>query len=159
MFTRIKTKTKVLSQEDTVRICELRSKQGETIILTNGCFDFLHPGHISMLESAASFGTLLVVLVNSDKSVQALKGKDRPIFPLDQRMLCLAAFSSVDIVCSFDTEEELASLIKAIKPHRLVKGWDYNKKTIVGEDMAEVLLVPFCVDVSSSSLIKKIKDI
>ena len=132
---------------------KLRNKK---IVFTNGCFDLIHAGHVSFLESAKSFGDILILGLNSDRSVTALKGKDRPINSQDDRALILAAFKVVDYVVIFN-ENTPFNLIKSIKPHILVKGGDYAGKEIVGQDIAdEVKIVEFLDGKSSTNTIEKI---
>jgi len=135
---------------------ELKSK-GKKIIFTNGCFDLLHAGHIIFLETAKSFGDILILGLNSDQSVTTLKGKGRPINIQADRAYMLAALEVVDYVVIFD-EETPYELIKAIKPHTLVKGGDYKGKEVVGQDIADELqLVEFVDGKSSTQTIEKIK--
>ena len=101
------------------------------IVFTNGCFDLLHPGHVSYLDRARRLGDLLVVALNSDASVRKLKGKTRPVNTLKDRLAVLAALEAVDFVTSF-TEDTPLELIREFKPQVLVKGGDWNPKDIVG---------------------------
>mmetsp|Transcript_15760 Transcript_15760/g.21905 ORF Transcript_15760/g.21905 Transcript_15760/m.21905 type:complete len:142 (+) Transcript_15760:1063-1488(+) len=113
----------------------------KTIVFTNGCFDILHAGHVKFLETARSFGDVLVLGLNSDDSVSRLKGPDRPINNEDDRALILASLRAVDYVILFD-EDTPYQLISNMKPHVLVKGGDYEGKQIVGSDVVdEVKLV------------------
>ena len=135
---------------------ELKSK-GKKIVFTNGCFDLLHAGHVSFLETAKSFGDVLILGLNSDRSVTALKGKERPINIQADRAYILAALEVVDYVVIFD-EDTPYELIKAIKPHTLVKGGDYKGKEVIGQDIADELkLVEFVDGKSSTHTIEKIK--
>jgi len=135
---------------------ELKSK-GKRIVFTNGCFDLLHAGHISFLEAAKNFGDVLILGLNSDRSVTTLKGKERPINMQADRAYILAALEVVDYVVIFD-EDTPYELIKAIKPHTLVKGEDYKGKEVVGQDIADELkLVKFVNGKSSTQTIEKIK--
>jgi D-beta-D-heptose 7-phosphate kinase / D-beta-D-heptose 1-phosphate adenosyltransferase len=135
---------------------ELKSK-GKRIVFTNGCFDLLHAGHVSFLETAKSFGDILILGLNSDRSVTALKGKERPINTQEDRVYILAALEVVDYVVIFD-EDTPYELIKSIKPHTLVKGGDYKGKEVVGQDIADELkLVKFVNGKSSTQTIEKIK--
>ena len=138
-------------------IQDLKSR-GKKIIFTNGCFDILHAGHISYLESTKSFGDILILGLNSDRSVTALKGKERPINIQNDRAYILAALEVVDYVVIFD-EDTPYELIKAIKPHILVKGGDYVGKEVVGQDIADELkFVKFVNGKSSTRTIEKIKN-
>jgi D-beta-D-heptose 7-phosphate kinase/D-beta-D-heptose 1-phosphate adenosyltransferase len=124
------------------------------LVFTNGCFDILHEGHIKTLEFAKSKGDKLVVAINSDASVKKLKGENRPIKPLDQRMAVMSALRMVDFVVSFDEDTPL-ELIKKINPDVLVKGQDYSTKEIVGADLvSEVYRAPIIGNLSSSDFIK-----
>ena len=135
---------------------ELKSK-GKRIVFTNGCFDLLHAGHISYLETAKSFGDILILGLNSDRSVSALKGKERPINTQADRAYILAALEVVDYVVIFD-EDTPYEIIKAIKPHTLVKGGDYKGKQVIGQDIADQFkLVEFIDGKSSTQTIEKIK--
>ena len=137
-------------------IKELKARD-KKIVFTNGCFDLLHAGHISFLETAKSFGDVLILGLNSDRSVTTLKGKERPINMQADRAYILAALEVVDYVVIFD-EDTPYELIKAIKPHTLVKGGDYKGKEVVGHDIAdEVKLVEFVDGKSSTHTIEKIK--
>ena len=132
-------------------------KRGKKIIFTNGCFDILHVGHVKYLEEAKSYGDVLILGLNSDESVRRLKGPTRPVNSEDDRAYILASLEAVDYVVKFydDTPYEL---IKAIKPHTLVKGGDYAGKTVVGQDIAEELrLVNFVEGKSTTKTINKIK--
>lgn len=109
---------------------------GKKVVFTNGCFDILHKGHVSYLSEAKALGDFLVVAVNSDESIKALKGENRPINSLDDRMCLLASLSCVDFVIPFysDTPTEL---IEQLQPEFLVKGGDYNVKDVVGKSIVE----------------------
>jgi len=135
---------------------ELRMR-GKKIVFTNGCFDLLHAGHIRYLEAAKSFGDVLILGLNSDRSVKALKGSGRPINLQMDRAYILAALEAVDYVVIFD-EDTPYNLIEVIKPKILVKGSDYEGKEVVGQDIAEeLILVEFVEGKSSSQTIKKIQ--
>jgi D-beta-D-heptose 7-phosphate kinase / D-beta-D-heptose 1-phosphate adenosyltransferase len=135
---------------------ELKSN-GKKIVFTNGCFDLLHAGHISFLETAKSFGDVLILGLNSDRSVTTLKGEDRPINIQADRAYILSALEAVDYVVIFD-EDTPYELIKSIQPHILVKGGDYKGQKVVGEDIADELkLVEFIDGKSSTQTIEKIK--
>ena len=142
--------------EITVLSEELRAR-GKKIIFTNGCFDLLHAGHVRYLETAKSFGDVLIVGLNSDQSVSTLKGKNRPINMQMDRAYILAALEAVDYVVIFD-EDTPYNLIKAIKPITLVKGGDYKDKEVAGQDIVDELkLVKFVDEKSTSQTIKKIQ--
>lgn len=142
--------------EITVLSEELRARS-KNIVFTNGCFDLLHAGHVRYLETAKSFGDVLIVGLNSDQSVSTLKGKNRPINTQMDRAYLLAALEAVDYVVIFD-EDTPYNLIKAIKPITLVKGGDYENKEVAGQDIVDELkLVKFVDEKSTSQTIKKIQ--
>ena len=131
--------------------------RGKKIIFTNGCFDLLHAGHIKYLEIAKSFGDVLILGLNSDRSVKAIKGSKRPINTQTDRAYILAALEVVDYVVVFD-ENTPYELIKAIKPNILVKGGDYKGKEVIGEDIVDELkLVEFMIGKSSTKIINQIQ--
>jgi len=135
---------------------ELKAR-GKKIVFTNGCFDILHAGHVRYLETAKSYGDVLILGLNSDKSVKELKGENRPINTQLDRAYILAALEAVDYVVIFD-EDTPYDLIKAIKPHVLVKGGDYEGKQVVGQDIADELkLVQFVDGKSTTKTIEKIQ--
>lgn len=127
------------------------------IIFTNGCFDILHIGHVKYLEKTKSFGDVLILGLNSDKSVRRLKGKNRPINPQDDRAYILASLEVIDYVVLFDDDTPY-NLIKLIKPDVLVKGSDYDGKQVVGQDIVkEVKLVKFIDGKSTTNTIERIQ--
>ena len=135
---------------------ELKSR-GKKIIFTNGCFDILHAGHVRYLETAKSYGDVLILGLNSDRSVTALKGEGRPINTQLDRAYILAALEAVDYVVVFDDDTPY-DLIKTIKPHTLVKGGDYKGKEVIGQDIADELkLVQFVDGKSTTRTIEKIQ--
>jgi D-beta-D-heptose 7-phosphate kinase/D-beta-D-heptose 1-phosphate adenosyltransferase len=135
---------------------ELSSK-GKKIVFTNGCFDLIHAGHVKYLEAAKSFGDVLILGLNSDRSVTSLKGQGRPINKQIDRAHILVALEAVDYVVIFD-ENTPYELIKAVKPDILVKGEDYEGKKVVGQDIAsELKLVQFVNGKSTTRTIKKIQ--
>ena len=134
--------------------------RGQKVIMTNGCFDILHAGHVSYLEQARQMGDRLIVAVNSDESVKRLKGEKRPIVPLSQRMAVLAGLASVDWVVSFD-EDTPESLICEVLPDVLVKGGDYKAEEVAGyfcvkENGGDVEILHFIDGCSSSQIVNKI---
>ena len=141
-------------------LSKLRGKS-KKIVFTNGCFDIIHAGHISYLNEAKTLGDILIVGLNSDKSVRRLKGGGRPIVSEKDRAYVLANLKPVDYVIMFD-EDTPYELIKEIKPDVLVKGADYEGKSIVGSDIVEssggkTVLINFIKGKSTSGIIKKIK--
>ena len=142
--------------EEISLLSEELKKRGKTIVFTNGCFDILHVGHVKYLEEAKSYGDVLIVGLNSDASVKRLKGSTRPVTPQEDRAYILAALKAVDYVVIFD-EDTPYDLIKTIRPHILVKGGDYEGKTVVGQDIADELrLVQFVNGKSTTKIIEKI---
>jgi D-beta-D-heptose 7-phosphate kinase / D-beta-D-heptose 1-phosphate adenosyltransferase len=138
-------------------VSELKNKE-KKIVFTNGCFDILHIGHVKYLEKAKSFGDTLILGLNSDLSVQRLKGKNRPINTQDDRAYILASLEAVDFVVIFD-EDTPFDLIKLIKPDMLIKGSDYNDKEVVGQDIVkELKLVQLIDGKSTTKTIKRIQN-
>ncbi len=136
--------------------------RNERVIMTNGCFDVLHAGHVAYLEEAKSLGDRLIVAVNDDDSVRRLKGESRPINALEDRLLVLAGLAAVDWVVPF-AEDTPAKLIEAVLPDVLVKGGDYKPEEIVGarevlENGGEVRVLAFRDGHSSSRIIDRLKD-
>ncbi len=133
----------------------------EKIVFTNGCFDLIHPGHIDLLERAKKLGTKLIVGINSDKSVKAIKGKERPFLSQTERAVILLGLKSVDEVRIFD-ENTPENLIKELKPDVLVKGGDWKIEEIIGADFViknggEVFSLPLKDEFSSSKIVEKIR--
>jgi len=127
-------RNKIFDQATIVHQANVWRFQSKKIVFTNGCFDLLHLGHIDYLAKAADLGSVLIVAVNSDKSVGTLKGKNRPINKEDQRAMILASLHFTDAVVLFD-EETPFNLISMIRPDVLVKGSDYEIDKIVGADI------------------------
>jgi rfaE bifunctional protein nucleotidyltransferase chain/domain len=131
------------------------------VVFTNGCFDLLHPGHVALLERARAEGDRLVVGLNSDASVRALKGPQRPVLPEGERAETLLALEPVDRVVIYDEPTPL-ELIQALRPDVLVKGADWAREAIVGRDVVEadggrVVRVELLPGRSSSALLERIK--
>jgi D-beta-D-heptose 7-phosphate kinase/D-beta-D-heptose 1-phosphate adenosyltransferase len=153
----------VCSLPELLKEREAAKQSGEKIVATNGCFDILHPGHVRYLQQAKTLGDRLVVLVNSDASVQRLKGPERPVNKLDHRMEMLAALECVDWVVEFeqDTPKEV---IDQLLPDILVKGGDYTDITsIAGHESVlanggEVRILSFIEGHSTTSIIQTIKE-
>src|SRR5262245_59162169 len=132
-----------------------------TVVFTNGCFDLIHPGHIDLLERAKALGTKLVVGINSDDSVRAIKGASRPYLSASDRAVILMGLSAVDEVVIFD-EATPERLIEKIKPDVLVKGGDWPVEQIVGADLVlrnggKVFSLPLRDGYSSSAIVEKIQ--
>jgi D-beta-D-heptose 7-phosphate kinase/D-beta-D-heptose 1-phosphate adenosyltransferase len=125
-----------LSISDAVAFANQLRAEGKKIVFTNGVFDLLHPGHVRYLQHARALGDALIVGINSDRSVRAVKGPDRPITPEAERAEILAALACVDAVAIFE-EETPYEIISAIAPEVLVKGADWAENAIVGRDIVE----------------------
>jgi D-beta-D-heptose 7-phosphate kinase/D-beta-D-heptose 1-phosphate adenosyltransferase len=126
----------VLSIEDLTALTASARRAGKIVVFTNGVFDLLHPGHLRYLQASRRHGDLLVVAVNSDRSVRAIKGKSRPVTPEDERAEMLAALSCVDAVVVFD-EDTPAALIERLEPDVLVKGEDWKGRENPGRAFVE----------------------
>lgn len=136
-------------------------RAGKRLVFTNGCFDLLHAGHVRYLSEARALGDALVVALNSDRSVRALKGEGRPILKHQERAEVIAALEAVDYVIIFD-EETPRELIAALLPDVLVKGGDWPLDEIVGRDEVEaaggrVLSLPYVEGSSTTEIIERIK--
>lgn len=152
---------KIFSREALAQECKIWQLTNKKVVFTNGCFDILHHGHLALLAQAASLGNILIVGVNTDSSVQRLKGPERPITHEQDRVFQIASLLCTDAVCLFD-EDTPEELIKLIKPNVLVKGGDYTIDNIVGADFVqqnggEVKIIPFVEGYSTTSLIGRIK--
>ena len=128
----------------------------QTKVFTNGCFDIVHRGHIEMLKASKKLGDWLVVGVNTDKSVKRLKGDNRPINNESNRKIMLESLDFVDEVILFD-EDTPERLIKRVKPDIITKGGDYTVETVVGHELAEVVIIPTVEDYSTTNTITKLK--
>jgi len=149
--------SKIKGREELMGVLARLRSEGKRVVFTNGCFDLLHLGHVTYLEEARRLGDLLVVGVNTDESVRRIKGPGRPIVPLEQRMAVLAALEAVDYVVPFG-EDTPYELLKALRPHVLVKGGDWRTEEVVGRDLVEeVRIVPYREGFSTTGLIEKVK--
>lgn len=154
--------SKVITRDKFTPLLAEHRRQKQAIVFTNGCFDLMHIGHTRYLQAARSLGDLLVVGVNSDESVRALKkGSDRPIVPEAQRAEILAALACVDYVVIF-SEPDPGSLIAALQPNILVKGGDWSLDRIVGRETVEALgghvqTIPLVSGVSTTALVQRIR--
>ena len=147
----------IKSFEDIDRIVRRAKEHKQRVVFTNGCFDILHVGHVKYLQEAKSFGDILIVGLNSDASVRELKGPTRPVNVEDDRAYILAALDAVDYVVKF-SDDTPHDLIKMIAPDVLVKGGDYEGKTVVGTEFSKVLkLVDFVDGKSTTKTIEKIQ--
>ncbi len=150
-----------LNEEALLELVKAAQHSGERVVMTNGCFDLLHSGHVRYLNEAAKLGERLIVAVNSDASVQALKGETRPIVPLEGRMELLSALSCVDWVVPFD-EETPERLICKLTPDVLVKGGDYKPEEVAGASCVynaggQVEILSFWEGYSTSNMVTKIQ--
>ncbi len=150
-----------VSEQQLIYAVQAAKARGERVVMTNGCFDILHAGHVSYLEQAAELGDRLIVAVNSDRSVRELKGEGRPVNPADRRMSVLAGLASVDWVVEFD-ESTPARLIGEVLPDLLVKGGDYKPEEIAGAEAVwanggEVKVLGFENGCSTTAIINTIR--
>lgn len=151
---------KLIKREQLVRELQLLRQHGRRIVFTNGCFDLLHPGHVSYLEFARRQGDILVVGMNSDRSIKANKGPSRPLINEEDRARMLAALETVDYVVVFD-DPSVLSLVEDIRPDVLVKGQDYTVDGVVGHQFVQdcggvVVLAPIERQYSTSDIIETI---
>lgn len=156
-----KIQTKIQTLEEAISTVRDWNSSNEKIVFTNGCFDLLHLGHVDYLSKAKDLGTKLIVGVNSSESVEKLKGPSRPIHSSQTRSTILAAFEFIDLVIIFGDDTPL-NLIKTLRPKILVKGGDYNLKTIVGANEVinsggKVEIIPFLSGFSTSNIVTKIQ--
>lgn len=135
--------------------------KNQKIVFTNGCFDILHRGHVEYLAQAANHGDVLIIGVNTDRSVRRIKGETRPVQDEYARSILLASLSFVSAIVLFD-EDTPYNLIKRVQPDVLIKGSDYSIKDIVGSDIVtakggKVITIDFIEGYSTTSIIKKLK--
>ena len=152
--------SKILDHEALLNERERLRREGRRLVFTNGCFDLLHPGHVRYLKQARALGDALVVALNSDSSVRALKGPRRPILNQSERAEIVAALESVDYVVVFD-DETPRRLIARLLPDVLVKGGDWGVDQIVGRDEVEaaggrVLSLPYVEGSSTTDIIGRV---
>jgi rfaE bifunctional protein nucleotidyltransferase chain/domain len=152
--------SKIVKVKELINRIDPFRRSGKQVVFTNGCFDIMHAGHVRYLAAARSEGEILVVGINSDKSVKSIKGKNRPIMPQDQRAEVLAGLWCVDYIVFFDEPDPLR-LIQAIKPDVLVKGEDWAEDKIIGADFVKadggkVVRIAVVPDISTSMIIEKI---
>ncbi|WP_028292004.1 bifunctional D-glycero-beta-D-manno-heptose-7-phosphate kinase/D-glycero-beta-D-manno-heptose 1-phosphate adenylyltransferase HldE [Oceanobacter kriegii] len=152
----------VFAEDALAQLVEEARRRGEKLVMTNGCFDIIHPGHVQYLKEAKALGDRLLVAVNTDESVARLKGPTRPINPLDHRMAVLAGLESVDWVVPFgeDTPERL---ICRLLPDVLVKGGDYTIEQIAGgkcvqQNGGDVIVLSFKDNCSTTAIVKRIQN-
>ncbi len=154
-----KVREKIITTDNLVLKVSQWKKNKMKVAFTNGCFDILHLGHLEVLTKSKEFGDRLIVAVNSDESVRKLKGEERPINDFQTRSNMLASFSFVDYVVEF-SDDTPKKLIQIIKPDFLIKGGDYKKKNIVGNDIVssyggETIIIPLIDGLSSTNTINK----
>lgn len=152
----------VMDEEQLMGAITSAKAKGESIVMTNGCFDILHAGHVTYLEEASRLGDRLVVAVNVDETVRQLKGADRPVNPVDNRMKVLAALGCVDWVVPF-SEETPERLICRVKPDYLVKGGDNDPQKIPGnqcvwEAGGDVVVLTYVDGVSTTQIVQSIRE-
>lgn len=152
---------KVLTPEAAAEICKKVSKEGHRVVFTNGCFDIIHPGHVSYLEDAKSKGDFFIVALDTDAAVRKLKGPERPINNLEHRMQVIAGLESVDAVTWFEKGNPV-SIIKKLKPTVLCKGGDWEIPKILGSKEVlgwggEVYSLKFIEGKSTTNIVEKIK--
>ncbi|MBR8537158.1 D-glycero-beta-D-manno-heptose 1-phosphate adenylyltransferase [Carboxylicivirga sediminis] len=152
---------KIKNRSEAQEIVSHWSANGDTIVFTNGCFDIVHRGHIDYLSKAKDKGSKLVLGLNTDASVQRLKGPKRPVVDEQSRAILMAALQFIDLVVFFD-EDTPYELIKALQPDVLVKGSDYKAEDIVGYDIlkakgGKVETIDFVEGFSTTSIVEKIK--
>jgi len=151
---------KILYKNSLNGIVKRLRKNKKTIVFTNGCFDILHRGHIEYLKKAKKLGDILIVGLNADRSVKRIKGEGRPIQKQSDRLIIITSLSFVDYAILFN-ESTPINLIKQIKPDVLVKGGDWLKENIVGNNVVssyggKVLSIPYLQGKSTSNIISKI---
>lgn len=154
--------SRVLTLDEAILQFGPEKRNGKRVVFTNGCFDLLHPGHILVFEQARALGDVLIVGVNGDVSVRALKGAGRPILPERERAEIVAALESVDAVIIFH-EETPREVIARLLPDVLVKGGDWPADQIVGREEVEaaggrVVLAPVIPGYSTTEILRKIRE-
>jgi D-beta-D-heptose 7-phosphate kinase/D-beta-D-heptose 1-phosphate adenosyltransferase len=145
---------RVATREDAARLCRRWKEEGWRVVFTNGCFDVLHAGHADSLERARALGDRLIVGLNSDRSVKALKGEGRPVNKEGDRARLLAALRAVDLVVVFD-EDTPAALLSELRPHVLAKGGDYRAEDLPGREFVEeVAILPLVEGLSTTKILQ-----
>jgi D-beta-D-heptose 7-phosphate kinase/D-beta-D-heptose 1-phosphate adenosyltransferase len=153
---------KIVSQEEMIQVAAHEKRGGRRVVFTNGCFDLLHPGHVRCLAEARGLGDLLVVAINSDRSVRSNKGPERPLVTEQDRAEVLAALASVDYVTIFD-EPTPRELISRVLPSVLVKGADWALDQVAGREEVEaaggrVVSIPLAPGYSTTNLVQRIRN-
>lgn len=153
-------KSILLNRDEIIAIRKELKDQNKKVVFTNGCFDVLHPGHVDYLNKAKAAGDILIVALNTDESVQRIKGEKRPILSLQERAFIIGNLKAVDFVTSFN-EDTPANIISEIIPDYLVKGEDWDIGEIVGREVVEsnggeVKRIKFVTDRSTTDIINTI---
>jgi D-glycero-beta-D-manno-heptose 1-phosphate adenylyltransferase len=153
--------SKIFSLSDLKIQSDQWKQDGDKIVFTNGCFDLIHRGHVEVLANTADLGDRLIIGLNSDSSIQKLKGENRPIIDENSRAILLASLQFIDAIVLF-SEETPEKLIETIVPDILAKGGDYKVEEIAGHEVVlqnggEVILVPFIDGFSTTNIVDKIK--
>src|SRR6202166_4645076 len=153
---------KIVSQEELIRSTAREKAGGRRVVFTNGCFDLLHPGHVRCLAGARALGDVLIVAVNSDRSVRGNKGPERPLVAEQDRAEVLAALASVDYVTIFD-EPTPRELIARVLPSILVKGADWAPDQLAGREEVEaaggrVVSIPLAPGYSTTNIVQRIRN-
>ena len=153
---------KIYSREKLKEELDRCQREGKKIVFTNGCFDILHVGHTRYLREAKKIGDILVLALNSDSSVRAIKGERRPLVPEDERADVVASLESVDYVTIFSEVTPL-ELIEYLKPDILVKGGDWAEEDIVGRESVKrwggrVVIIPEIKEASTTNIIEKVRN-
>jgi len=151
----------VAPRENIKKWCDTFREQGLKIVTTNGCFDILHIGHIELLKRCSDYGDILVVGINTDASVQRLKGETRPIFPQNERAEIIAALEVVNLVTLFEEDDLPIEFIKDVRPDIHIKGGDYTKEImsetkVVEDGGGEVVILPYTSGISTSKIMERI---
>jgi D-beta-D-heptose 7-phosphate kinase / D-beta-D-heptose 1-phosphate adenosyltransferase len=155
------TEKKIKSPLALKKALNREKKSGKKTVFTNGCFDILHRGHVGTLEQARKTGDLLVVALNSDSSIKKIKGPQRPIHQLEDRLKVIASLEAVDFVTWFE-EDTPEKLLEKLQPDILIKGGDYTKDEVVGGEIVKayggkVKVLPFFAGHSTTGILKKRK--
>jgi len=155
--------SKIYNREELKGELERLRREGRKIVFTNGCFDILHVGHVRYLQAARESGDVLVVALNSDSSVKAIKGEKRPLIPEGERAVVVAALESVDYVTVFSETTPL-TLIECLRPDVLVKGGDWAEDQVVGREAVakwggHVVIIPVIKGASTTNIVDKISKV
>jgi D-glycero-beta-D-manno-heptose 1-phosphate adenylyltransferase len=150
---------KIVSQDELIHVTAREKRDGRRVVFTNGCFDLLHPGHVRCLAEARALGDVLVVAINSDRSVRGNKGPERPLVTEQDRAEVLAALASVDYVTIFD-EPTPRELISRVLPSILVKGADWAPDQVAGREEVEAAggRIPLASGYSTTNLVQRIRN-